>query len=1249
MAQLYSQMHNLFSTSKTLRFELQPVGKTAQNMARIIAEDEDRAEKFKRVKKYADEAHKAFIEECLKNINKEAVAYYFKRYAECVAEHNDAELERVMDMARKVISDTFTKNRRYKELSGKDLICKTLMSQVADKADKLADVKDFERFTTYFQGYNKNRENMYVKDKKSTAIGHRIVDQNLPTFVKNIAIFAKAADTMPELKENIKNGLGIDTDDLFAKPEQFVNFLAQSGIEHYNLAISGRSEEGNSKIQGINEYINQHNQQNKAILPKLRELYKQILSDKKSSSFVENTIQDDAELIGIIKDIFEKYNQIINDQNRELEKAICNLEAFDLDKIYVNNDISLTALSKSVYGNWSFIAELREKNYDTRYNGKTKRGSEKYAENREKELKKAKNLSLRFIENCVEAFAPELTGKLAKYFAVHYAEYVADIEKTYRKAIPLLEKEYTDKELLKDNEAIAKIKALLDAMKALQDLVRVVIPKDNTLETDDLFYNVLKYDTLAEIIPVYNKARNYLTQKPYSTEKFKINFDCATLLGGWDLNKETANLGVLLEKNGCYYLAVMDKKNNKVFEKYPSDSEDCYKKVEYKFFKDATTMIPKCSTQLNDVKKHFASLSCDYVLSGKNFVKPLRISKEVFDLNNTKYGDCKKFQIGYLQQTNDRDGFNHAVATWVNFCLKFLESYESTTIYDIAMVKQMTFAQLDDFYSKVNKQLYKLTFKDISSAYLHKLVDEGKIYLFKIYSKDFSPFSKGKPNLHTLYWKALFDADNLANVVYKLNGEAEVFYRKHSIKPEITHPKNKPINNRRDETTQSVFDYDLIKDRRYSVDKFLFHVPLTMNFKSRDENNINAVVNNALRSDKDTHLIGIDRGERNLLYISVINGKGEIVEQFSLNEIINEYNSKQFATDYHKLLADREKKRDEARRSWTTVENIKELKEGYMSQVVNKFVKLMLKYNAVIVLEDLNSGFTNSRKKVEKSVYDKFETMLVSKLQYLVNKDAEDKFAEGGVLNAYQLASSAFKHSFQNGVIFYIPAWNTSKIDPTTGFVNMFKLQDITSEATGKEFVAKFKDIRYNGSYFEFDIDYADFSDKVGETRKNWTICSYGQRIRTFRNPAKNSEWDNEEIDLSAEFMKLFARYNIDLNNIQTEIAAKADSKFFKSEGQEGFIGFMRLFKLMTQLRNSVTNSDIDYILSPVKNARGEFFDTRKGDKKLPLDADANGAYNIARKGLMLLDRIRISKPDEKIAYGIKNSEWLEYVQSQDR
>ncbi|MFR8123495.1 MAG: hypothetical protein ACLU77_17775 [Waltera sp.] len=57
---------------------------------------------------------------------------------------------------------------------------------------------------------------------------------------------------------------------------------------------------------------------------------------------------------------------------------------------------------------------------------------------------------------------------------------------------------------------------------------------------------------------------------------------------------------------------------------------------------------------------------------------------------------------------------------------------------------------------------------------------------------------------------------------------------------------------------------------------------------------------------EDIHIIGIDRGERNLLYISVVDVHGNIREQRSFN-IVNGY-------DYQQKLKDREKSRDAARK-----------------------------------------------------------------------------------------------------------------------------------------------------------------------------------------------------------------------------------------------------------------------------------------------------------------------------------------------
>lgn len=57
----FSSFIKKYSLSKTLRFELKPVGKTAEHIKKLLSDDEILAEKYKQAKKIIDEYHKDFI------------------------------------------------------------------------------------------------------------------------------------------------------------------------------------------------------------------------------------------------------------------------------------------------------------------------------------------------------------------------------------------------------------------------------------------------------------------------------------------------------------------------------------------------------------------------------------------------------------------------------------------------------------------------------------------------------------------------------------------------------------------------------------------------------------------------------------------------------------------------------------------------------------------------------------------------------------------------------------------------------------------------------------------------------------------------------------------------------------------------------------------------------------------------------------------------------------------------------------
>ena len=1294
----FDDFKRLYPLSKTLRFEAKPIGDTLKNIIKsgLLEEDEHRAQSYVKVKKLIDEYHKVFIDRVLNEGcftienkgNKDSLEEYYESY---MSKSNDENVSKtfkeIQENLRSVIANKLTKDKGYANLFGNKLIesykdkdgtkkiidsdlIQFINTAEPSKLDSMSQdeakefVKEFWGFTTYFEGFHKNRKNMYTSEEKSTGIAYRLVNENLPKFIDNMEAFKKAIAkpeiqaNMGELYSNFAEYLNVESIQEMFQLDYYDMLLTQKQIDVYNAIIGGKTDEDHDfKIKGINEYINLYNQQHKnEKLPKLKALFKQILSDRNAISWLPEEFNSDQEVLDAIKDCYERLSENVLD--KVLKSLLCSLSDYNLNGIFVRNDLQLTDISQKMFGNWSVIQNAIMQNIKKKVPARKRKESEEDYEKRISDIfKKADSFSIQYINDCLNEMDDNNLHAVDGYFATLGAvntptmqreNLFALIQNAYTDISDLLDTPYPEnKNLAQDKTNVAKVKALLDAIKSLQHFVKPLLGMGDESDKDERFYGELAslWTELDTVTPLYNMIRNYMTRKPYSEKKIKLNFENPQLLGGWDANKEKDYATIILRRNGMYYLAIMDKDSKKLLGKtMPSDGE-CYEKMVYKFFKDVTTMIPKCSTQLKEVQAYFKVNTDDFVLNSKAFSKPLTITKEVFDLNNVLYGKFKKFQKGYLSATGDNAGYIRAVNVWIKFCMDFLDSYESTCMYDFSSLKSESYLSLDAFYKDANLLLYKLSFTDVSASFIDQLVEEGKMYLFQIYNKDFSEYSKGTPNMHTLYWKALFDERNLADVVYKLNGQAEMFYRKKSIEnTHPTHPANHPIlnKNKDNKKKESLFDYDLIKDRRYTVDKFMFHVPITMNFKSSGSENINQDVKAYLRHADDMHIIGIDRGERHLLYLVVIDLQGNIKEQYSLNEIVNEYNGNTYHTNYHDLLDVREEERLKARQSWQTIENIKELKEGYLSQVIHKITQLMVKYHAIVVLEDLNKGFMRGRQKVEKQVYQKFEKMLIDKLNYLVDKKA-DASVSGGLLNAYQLTSkfdSFQKMGKQSGFLFYIPAWNTSKIDPVTGFVNLLDTHSLNSKENIKAFFSKFDAIRYNKDkdWFEFNLDYDKFGKKAEGTRTKWTLCTRGMRIDTFRNKEKNSQWDNQEVDLTAEMKSLLEHYYIDIHgNLKDAISAQTDKAFFT--------GLLHILKLTLQMRNSITGTETDYLVSPVADENGIFYDSRSCGDELPENADANGAYNIARKGLMMIEQIKEAKDLDNLKFDISNKSWLNFAQ----
>ena len=1277
---------NGYSRSITLRNALIPIGKTEENIQKfeLLKNDFKRADAYGEIKNLIDDFHRFFIEDVLSKASFEWGPLY--NQLELTQKESDAqkkakhkkELESLQSAMRKQIVKKFTSDERFKKLFAKELLSDLLPEIIKeDKSGNISDkeeaLKVFDKFSTYFTGFHENRKNLYSEEAKATAISNRIVNENFPKFFANVQVFKKLEKDFPQIVSDTEKSLaehlcGKKLADIFS-PEGFNEVLSQSGIDFYNTVIGGISgEAGSEKTKGLNEHINLARQQlpdeqKKNLRGKMTVLFKQILSDRESASFIPVGFERSEDVYESVKAFKEQTLDKVIFDTKEL---FAQSKDFNLEQIFVPAKEN-TAFSQSLFGHWSVLREgalILERKKSQKELSSAK--EEKLA----KEIEK-KDYSLAEIQKLYESYCRENDNE-DKSHLVSVCDYFAfrgtsDNEPKKLNLLEQISENYKkinfaeQKDLQQEKEAATPIKDFLDSAQNLYHYLKLVDYKGEE-EKDSAFY--ARYseilESLAEVIPLYNKTRNFVTKKPGEVKKIKLNFDCPTLANGWDENKEQANDAILLMKDGKYFLGIYNPKNKPKFEDEDSDNSDCYKKVVYKLLPGPNKMLPKV---------FFSTKGQETFLPPKDLLLGYEAGKH-------KKGE--NFDKEFMYKLIDwfKDAINRH-EDWKKFNFQFSPTH--------------SYEDMSGFYKEVEQQGYKITFKNISSKKIDSFVESGKLFLFQIYNKDFSEKSDGKKNLHTLYFENLFSEENLKDVVLKLNGEAELFFRPANDRLKIhVHKKDSILVNRTasdgstipEELYQEIYQFkngfasslsdkakelldsgkvvckkashDIIKDRHFTKNTYLFHCPITMNFKAAEitGKKFNTRVLEYLKDNPDVKIIGLDRGERHLIYLSLINQKGEIEMQKTLNIVSQVRNDKTVSVNYQEKLVQKEGERDRARKNWQTIGNIKELKEGYLSNIVHEIAGLMVQHNAIVVMEDLNFGFKRGRFAVERQVYQKFEQMLIDKLNYLVFKDRGVSEA-GGVLNAYQLTDkfTAFKDlEKQCGWLFYIPAGYTSKIDPKTGFANLFVTKGLTNVEKKKDFFDKFDSIRYDSKTdgFVFAFDYDNFGANAlhdKDFQKKWEVNTRGERI-VF------SKTDRKSVSVSPteELKTIFDAFGIKWNSgdnfidsLQEIQAEKQNAKFFDT--------LLRSFNATLQMRNSIPNSEIDYLVSPVMASDGTYFDSREqkslegnGIAKLPVDADANGAYHIALKGLYLLKN-NFNLNDKGYIDNIKDADWFKFAQ----
>ena len=668
-------------------------------------------------------------------------------------------------------------------------------------------------------------------------------------------------------------------------------------------------------------------------------------------------------------------------------------------------------------------------------------------------------------------------------------------------------------------------------------------------------------------------------------------------------------MSVILLKDGQYFLGILDKNNRHCLDDLAKFKTEKLGSHELMQFKQLTGLYRQLPRMAFPTKKK-------PILESSAEIKKIKIEFDEFQ-RQKKNKEIKSSVVF------DNKKINLLIGHYRNFIKEY---YKGEKSFDFSSLSDATvYKNLSDFYAEVDRITYSLSFLKVD---FDELIKNGNILLFRLKNKDLSEFSLGKKkNLHFYYFQALFEKENLLERRIRLGAEAEIFYRPASLQKStqqielIKTKKDKIINDKK----QNPYHF-----KRYAEDKLFLHLPIQLNADCYGLPNVNQAAFEFIRNNRNgVKIIGIDRGEKNLAYYSVISqnsdGTIKIEDVHDLNLV------------YLEPLDELENKRQDQRKAWQSISEIKNKRDGYISHAVHKIVELILQHNAIVVFEDLSGKFKRSRMKFEKAPYQQLEMALIKKLNYLVKKDGM-LGKPGHYLSAYQLAEQVGSYKDmgkQTGIIFYTQAGYTSRTCPQCGWRKRIQGLYYKDRATAqKRFNSRDGiQIAYDEVNNRFLFKYHPAYEQMELKEWDKEIYSDVTRIKWDNKERKNNEFVKG--DITKKLKDLFV--DIDLTESINKQIENKDSASFWAE-------LINLLRLILEIRNADNEKGRDYIECPHCH-----FHSDNGFHGYEWNGDANGAFNIARKGLLIIKSVRDPKRKiEDISWAdlkVTMEDWDKFVQ----
>lgn len=1129
---------NRESVTKSLSLEMIPQGRTLENIKEngVFEFEQEIADAAETLKGMYDRFYRSLTTDIIGCAELPMEDYYkaflskkedAKAYADMMMEvfnafvkHTDKYIVNTYKKFSRIVDGTFFKEI-FPEYAKMNLTIEEL--KLYEKCRDVVVGSD-----VYFKSYQENREKLYGGAEHGT-IAARTILENMPVYFENMVIW-----------ENVKDKINVsEVDDSIFCLDYVMDYMTYIGIEHYNKTIGE-----------LNQIINIHNQQNDDNVKSFRNKLKvQILSVRSKETI--KAITNDKEVAELITDSCEHLanTEIVDNVIMLLLDAVGNR---DLEQIYIGGN-SLSYISNLLTGKWDMYKEnLKEAGISL----------------------KAPYYSLAQLSQCYpdeDTFAKALERILYEY-AARYKTAISNM----RKAL--------NKQNFRLNAEIEFVQEYFDCITELRRFVKRFAPNDmSDLEYDAVFYENLYaiIEDLDEVAYMQSRVKSYATKAPKDMTK-KVRHclgNPAIYSAGWNISDKEKRVIApgeqsLLMKDGKYYYLKPASGQRIPLSDIPV--EGAYEKISIMQSVNAYQSLPKWIFS-KDIKEKLNA--GEAFVTRNDTEEPFTVTKEEFD----------RYSAGLFKTDKD------ALVEWIDLCKRFMKVNKNFTRFGIdvdAMRPSNEYTNSNEFYTEVDAMTYRLYKQYIDAELLDNMVEEGNAYLFLLSARNM--YRDNCNNDYANIFMYILSDENMNSGLVRLASTTEITHRRACKERKVTHEKGSYLVNRYtlmgeripDAIYKEIYNYhnkksttigaaastymdehivdikpadrDLIKDRRYTEDKWFISICYKLNPTPEKKGKINDVAREEFNIDNNPNILTVIRGEKDLLYYTLtglnVNEKG------SLN-VIN-------GVDYGTLITNFGRERQNAQKDWNYTKKIANYKDSYIGQAVSWIVKKAIETNAIICIEELSKGFKEKRKCIDNNVYEKFEKMLVNRLSCFT--DVHIPMGEpGSLVKPLQLASARLDKARQNGILFKVNNARTAMVDEENGFTNMFAFGNVSTVSGMKSFLSKMREISVSkAGDVIIRFNYADFNahelaSDCKNMDKEWTIVATGMRN------IKNSMGFMEMVKISDEWRNLLE--SLESDNTGSKVAAiitdssitrkamdllKATllSKYVNSDGEEKYI-----------------------------------------------------------------------------------------------